>query len=61
MWFYIGVEVEQETSAPPPKENLGSAPAAVLLWFLVVHAILQEKCMAKVIKFCVGKKPSFAT
>ena len=26
MWF-IGVEVEQETSAPPPKKNAGSAPA----------------------------------
>ena len=26
MWF-IGVEVEQETSAPPPKINPGSAPA----------------------------------
>ena len=26
MWF-IGVEVEQETSAPPPKKNPGSAPA----------------------------------
>ena len=25
MWF-IGVEVEQETSAPPPKRNPGSAP-----------------------------------
>ena len=25
LWF-IGVEVEQETSAPPPKENPGSAP-----------------------------------
>ena len=25
MWF-IGVEVEQETSAPPPKKNPGSAP-----------------------------------
>ena len=25
MWF-IGVEVEQETSAPTPKKNLGSAP-----------------------------------
>ena len=24
MWF-IGVEVEQETSAPPPKKNPGSA------------------------------------
>ena len=27
MWF-IGVEVEQETSAPPPKKNPGSAPRA---------------------------------
>ena len=26
MWFN-GVEVEQETSAPPPKKNPGSAPA----------------------------------
>ena len=25
MWF-IGAEVEQETSAPPPKRNPGSAP-----------------------------------
>ena len=25
MWF-IGVEVEKETSAPPPKKNPGSAP-----------------------------------
>ena len=25
MWF-IGVEVEQETSEPPPKKNPGSAP-----------------------------------
>ena len=25
MWF-IGMEVEQETSAPPPKKNPGSAP-----------------------------------
>ena len=24
---FIGVEVEQETSAPPPKKNPGSAPA----------------------------------
>ena len=25
MWF-VGVEVEQETSAPPPRKNPGSAP-----------------------------------
>ena len=29
MWF-IGVEVEQETSAPPPKRNPGSAPVCNL-------------------------------
>ena len=29
MWF-IGVEVEQETSAPPPKKNPVSAPASGL-------------------------------
>ena len=29
MWF-IGVEVEQETSAPPPKKNPGSAPVMAL-------------------------------
>ena len=30
VWF-IGVEVEQETSAPPPKKNPGSAPVALVL------------------------------
>ena len=29
MWI-IGVEVEQETSAPPPKKNFGSAPACYI-------------------------------
>ena len=29
MWF-IGVEVEQETSAPPPKKNPRSAPRTYL-------------------------------
>ena len=29
MWF-IGVEVEQETSAPPPKKNPGSAPVTAV-------------------------------
>ena len=28
MWF-IGVEVEQETSAPPPEKNPRSAPGEV--------------------------------
>ena len=31
MWF-IGVEVEQETSAPPPKKNPGSAPVEHACW-----------------------------
>ena len=30
MWF-IGVEVKQETSAPPPKKNPGSAPCSSFL------------------------------
>ena len=34
MWF-IGVEVEQETSAPPPKKNPGSAPDFDKLQFMV--------------------------
>ena len=29
MWF-IGVEVEQEKSAPPPKKNPGSAPVTYI-------------------------------
>ena len=33
MWF-IGVEVEQGTSAPPPKKNPGSAPVIVFLFCL---------------------------
>ena len=41
MWF-IGVEVEQETSAPPPKKNPGSAPVKQQTQILVsteVHAL----------------------
>ena len=34
MWF-IGVEVEQETSAPPPENNPGSAP--VIMWDSTAH------------------------
>ena len=32
MWF-IGVELEQETSAPPPNKNPGSAPMSVTDFF----------------------------
>ena len=37
MWF-IGVEVEQERSAPPPKKNPGSAPDSYVTNFLI-HAL----------------------
>ena len=37
MWF-IGVEVEQETSAPPPKKNRGSAPEEV------DYSIMEQRC-----------------
>ena len=36
MWF-IGVEVEQETSVPPPKKNPGSAPGKGLCHSRLVH------------------------
>ena len=36
MWF-IGVEIEQETSAPPPKKNPGSALAYRLVVRLKVR------------------------
>ena len=35
MWF-IGVEVEQETSAPPPNKNPGSAPVSFLMFITAV-------------------------
>ena len=41
MWF-IGVEEEQETSAPPPKKNAGSAPvpyACPLIIFVLYFSI----------------------
>ena len=38
MWF-IGVEVEQETIAPPPKKNPGSAPGPPML------AVVVSVCM----------------
>ena len=45
MWF-IGVEVEQETSAPPPKKNPGSAPAkdveAELIRFSTIRVLITK-------------------
>ena len=37
---FIGVEVEQETSAPRPKRNPGSAPATKLNWQAAYFYIL---------------------
>ena len=37
MWF-IGVKVEQETSAPPPKRNPGSAPGTMQLELITAVA-----------------------
>ena len=38
MWF-IGVEVEQETSAPPPKKNPGSALALLYLADMFINKL----------------------
>ena len=39
MWF-IGVEVEQETSAPPPEKNPGSAPQECTSYSAASTAVL---------------------
>ena len=39
MWF-IGVEVEQETSASPPKKNPGSAPGCWLTYGMTPQSTL---------------------
>ena len=44
MWF-IGVEVAQETSAPPPKKNPGSAPVKFPSSFVCSSAYLEYKGM----------------
>ena len=41
MWF-IGVEVKQETSAPPPKKNPGSAPDLDILSNYTLLPVLFE-------------------
>ena len=53
MWF-IGVEVEQETSAPSPKKNPGSAPVPVFLDLLTIYVpilYLQTFCESNVWDF----------
>ena len=61
MWF-IGVEVEQETSAPPPKKNPGSAPVIPRTFLdkleevvvLVVHILQNWEILRH--KFRSGKR-----
>ena len=46
MWF-IGVEVEQEMSAPPRKKNPGSAPefkGYEGLYGIITNLILKDQC-----------------
>ena len=38
MWF-IGFEVEQETSAPPPKKDPGSAPVMLLQHIMLINDV----------------------
>ena len=44
MWF-IGVEVEQETSAPPPKKNPGSAPVRLLTRCKILDVVSFLHCL----------------
>ena len=58
MWF-IGVEVEQETSAPPPKKNPGSAPARGALFERLISGgayIRREICVSKSARLMLGRK-----
>ena len=41
MWF-IGVKVEQETSAPPPKKNPGSAPDYAIKTYCTDNSALNQ-------------------
>ena len=52
MWF-IGVEVEQETSAPPPKKNPRSAPefkGYEGLYGIITNLILKDQCKYLILK-----------
>ena len=42
MWFIV-VEVEQETRAPPPKKNPGSAPDLEPTWAVNQHGKKREE------------------
>ena len=73
MWF-IGVEVEQETSAPPPKKNPGSAPVSGFKSKKFLHESSYDevsgtdndeqslKTLASVFHLCCSKRsPDFKT
>ena len=49
MWF-IGVEAEQETSAPPPEKNPGSAPDDQIASFQLKQIVVFSKCPVCVFK-----------
>ena len=61
MWF-IGVEVEQETSAPPPKKNPGSAPEPFVYSqsFHRPHTVTLP-CLVKGFGFIMLQFPVFKT
>ena len=44
---FIGVQVEEETSAPPPKKNPGSAPdfAALSTLLISLNEIAKKRCV----------------
>ena len=54
VWF-IGVEVEQETSAPPPKRNPGSAPALTIGQITVQWISIKE---ANCVTLCIDSNLS---
>ena len=44
MWF-IGAEVEQETRAPPPKKNPGSAPGLLCYFEIQIQgSVIDSLC-----------------
>ena len=55
MWF-IGVEVEQETSAPPPKKNPGSAPGCWLTYGLTPQSTLYVAGQCLVVTLLTNNK-----
>ena len=64
MWS-IGVEAEQETSAPPPKKNPGSAPVilvtyicTVSLWLRVDFVNSWRKLEISTAPLCIHHVPS---